>query len=114
MRARRFSRRKSRCGQDLLQQSRPYNDGGTARRDNCGVGGRRDRLSNLLQPFGDAFRITAVVVDEKLRDGGRPSPLEFFETGPSLQELGRNIGTDFIEPGEHLREVHLQMLGKPI
>ena len=74
---------------------------------------------------GIAFRIcssrsamrsesTAVVVDEKLRDGGRPSPLEFLETGPSLQELGRNIGTDFIEPGEHLREVHLQMRGKPI
>ena len=47
--------------------------------------------------------ITAIVVNEEALDGSRPGSLELFECGPALQELSRNIGTDFIEPGEHLR-----------
>jgi hypothetical protein len=39
----------------------------------------------------DALGIATIVVDEKALDGGRPGPLEFFETGPPLQELSRNI-----------------------
>src|SRR5579884_2980773 len=95
--------------QNLLKQARPCHDCRARRCDHRSIRGRRNRLSNLLQPLLDTLGIAAVVIDEEPLDRRRSGTLELVEAWPSLQKLYRDVGPDLVEPVKDLGKVHLPM-----